>query len=254
MSLGGNPWLHPFSRGEERKTDEKNITRRLNYSRSTAFDEAVFVKGTQDWIDLLCLLYAVQSRRCRRRRKGSSEKRGGGSGGEGLSWGADTTIGDSGSGTHGLTNGLQQPSACTNQMLWGVGGGGQKGGGGVGENVGPRGRRCPHFLHRHVSREHKASFVVRFQYHNPVMGRVNGHSRHLRGCPSETTKRKLGRWRWRWKDGGEGGVPPARGRNESRGQREGEASEGMKRNFEPFFSNGFIDSFNGTRCCFEILF
>lgn len=75
MSLGGKAWLHPFSRGEERKTDEKNITRRLNYSRLTAFDEDVFVKGTQDWMDLLCLLYAVQSRRCRRRRKGGGEKK-----------------------------------------------------------------------------------------------------------------------------------------------------------------------------------
>lgn len=58
------------------------------------------------------------------------------------------------------------------------------------------GRPCPHFLPRHFSREHKAPFVVRFQYHNPVMGSVNGHGRRLRGGPSETTKRKLGRWRW----------------------------------------------------------
>lgn len=183
-------------RGRKKDIKKKNITRRLNYSRLTVCDEAVFVKGTHDWIDLLCLLWAVQSRRCRRRRKDSGEKRGGGSGGEGLSWGADATMGDSGAGAQGLTEGLQQPSACTNQMLWGVGGGGQKGGGGAGENVGPRGRRYPHFLPRHFSREHKALFVVCFKYHNLVMGSVNGHSRRLRGGPSETTKRKLGRWRW----------------------------------------------------------
>lgn len=65
---------------------KKNITRRLNYSRLTACDEVVFVKGTHDWIDLLCLLWAVQSRRCRRRRKDSGEKRGGAVGGELRSW------------------------------------------------------------------------------------------------------------------------------------------------------------------------
>lgn len=147
----------------------------------------LFVKGTHDWIDLLCLLWAVQSGRCRRRRKDSSGKRGGGSGGEELMqlWGTQ------GPTAQGLIEGLRQPGACTDQMLWWVGGGGQNGEGGVGENVGPRGRWCPHLLPRHFSREHKTPFVVRFQYHNPVMGSMNSHSRHLRGGPGET-KRKLG--------------------------------------------------------------
>lgn len=135
-----------------------------------------------------CTVKCSAGRRCRRGRKDSGEKEEGALEGRGCSNCRLSAWGRRGRGP-GAHRG-PRAAECVHKPDAVRSGRGRSEGGG---DVGPRGRRCPDFLPRHFFSGAQSSFVARFQYHNPVMGSVNGHSRRLRGGPSET-KRKLGRW------------------------------------------------------------